>query len=357
MRKNLKNKDTEILIYLLIVGFPLYYILQFFQNYGETVWLVLKYLLFVLVFLLCCYVVFYIGYALFYIFMLVFEFFYYRSKSFEKIKSSIQENTFKCNELNEHIEELKNVPLFHKKIDYGIAEYSDESQYNYKRKELAKIDRCSNVYNCSLSVCKSAQEQPFKYLCKYFNIKSDEDTLADVENVFNDFSAAEQGKILLQQEREDILNGIKNKLPSFLLRYRKKKLIQKLGFEDIDFNDCYFPHYTFNYVSAGGNSAMSCDILLNLENLEKFILYLSRIIKFKKSIEGQRMLMTSSLREKIKKRDKYTCKYCGVSVKQEPNLLLEIDHIIPLSKGGITSEDNLQTLCWRCNRRKSNKIF
>lgn len=67
--------------------------------------------------------------------------------------------------------------------------------------------------------------------------------------------------------------------------------------------------------------------------------------------------MTSSLREKIKKRDKYTCKYCGVSVKQEPNLLLEIDHIIPLSKGGITSEDNLQTLCWRCNRRKSNKIF
>ena len=40
----------------------------------------------------------------------------------------------------------------------------------------------------------------------------------------------------------------------------------------------------------------------------------------------------------------------------EPNLLLEIDHIIPISKGGCTVEENLQTLCWKCNRAKSNKI-
>ena len=34
----------------------------------------------------------------------------------------------------------------------------------------------------------------------------------------------------------------------------------------------------------------------------------------------------------------------------------EIDHIIPVSKGGLTTEDNLQTLCWRCNRSKGNKM-
>ncbi|WP_411815422.1 HNH endonuclease [Kurthia gibsonii] len=39
-----------------------------------------------------------------------------------------------------------------------------------------------------------------------------------------------------------------------------------------------------------------------------------------------------------------------------PNLLLEIDHIIPISKGGMSSEDNLQTLCWKCNRSKGAKI-
>ena len=64
----------------------------------------------------------------------------------------------------------------------------------------------------------------------------------------------------------------------------------------------------------------------------------------------QRAAMTQDLREAIKKRDNYTCCKCGNSVFKEPNLLLEVDHIIPVSKGGLTVESNLQTLCWRCNR-------
>ena len=42
---------------------------------------------------------------------------------------------------------------------------------------------------------------------------------------------------------------------------------------------------------------------------------------------------------------------------KEPNLLLEIDHIIPVAKGGLTEESNLQTLCWKCNRAKSDKLI
>ena len=71
----------------------------------------------------------------------------------------------------------------------------------------------------------------------------------------------------------------------------------------------------------------------------------------------QRSLMTSKLRQSIKERDNYTCKICGNSIFNEPNLLLEIDHIIPISKGGFTVADNLQTLCWKCNREKSNKLI
>ena len=66
--------------------------------------------------------------------------------------------------------------------------------------------------------------------------------------------------------------------------------------------------------------------------------------------------MTNKLREFIKERDNFTCCNCGNSIHIEPNLLLEIDHIIPVSKGGYTVEENLQTLCWKCNRSKSNKI-
>lgn len=101
---------------------------------------------------------------------------------------------------------------------------------------------------------------------------------------------------------------------------------------------------------------MHCDVVMDIENLNKFVLFLSEKIKFNKSVAGQRALMTSKLRQHIKERDHYTCKQCGVSVEQEPHLLLEIDHIVPVSKGGLTTEDNLQTLCWRCNRSKGAKL-
>ena len=79
-------------------------------------------------------------------------------------------------------------------------------------------------------------------------------------------------------------------------------------------------------------------------------------MNFRKSVAGQRALMTSKLRESIKQRDNYTCKQCGLSTYDEPNLLLEIDHIVPISKGGLSTEENLQTLCWKCNRTKGAKL-
>lgn len=101
---------------------------------------------------------------------------------------------------------------------------------------------------------------------------------------------------------------------------------------------------------------MRCDIVFDINNLNKFIEYLSELVKFRKSIAGQRALMTTKLREKIKQRDNYTCCKCGNSIEKEPNLLLEIDHIIPIAKNGMTTEENLQTLCWKCNRSKGSKI-
>lgn len=69
----------------------------------------------------------------------------------------------------------------------------------------------------------------------------------------------------------------------------------------------------------------------------------------------QRNLMTTELRTQILERDNYTCQKCGNSIYKEPNLLLEIDHIIPVAKGGKTCPSNLQTLCWKCNRTKGTK--
>ena len=85
--------------------------------------------------------------------------------------------------------------------------------------------------------------------------------------------------------------------------------------------------------------------------------YMDEQVKYKNSAKAQRSLMTKKLREYIKCRDEYTCQSCGASTAQQDLLLLEVDHIIPVAKGGLSTEDNLQTLCWKCNRTKSDKIL
>ncbi|MFA5598528.1 MAG: HNH endonuclease [Pusillimonas sp.] len=62
------------------------------------------------------------------------------------------------------------------------------------------------------------------------------------------------------------------------------------------------------------------------------------------------------LRWKVLQRDNFKCCACGSSPAINPGIILHVDHIIPWSKGGETTFDNLQTLCSRCNLGKSNEI-
>ena len=93
------------------------------------------------------------------------------------------------------------------------------------------------------------------------------------------------------------------------------------------------------------------------ETIAELIKTLENKLTAKAFAKAQRTMMTKKLREFIKTRDHFTCRICGNSTHVEPNLLLEIDHIIPVPKGGQTVEDNLQTLYWKCNRAKSDKMI
>lgn len=53
----------------------------------------------------------------------------------------------------------------------------------------------------------------------------------------------------------------------------------------------------------------------------------------------------------VLKRDQFTCVICG---KSGLGVRLEVDHKIPVSKGGANNINNLQTLCFECNRGKRN---
>ncbi len=67
----------------------------------------------------------------------------------------------------------------------------------------------------------------------------------------------------------------------------------------------------------------------------------------------ERGKVSNKIRFSVYKRDGYRCRYCHASDRFEN---LEIDHIIPISKGGKSTLNNLQTLCHRCNVEKGNQI-
>jgi len=63
-----------------------------------------------------------------------------------------------------------------------------------------------------------------------------------------------------------------------------------------------------------------------------------------------RLKIPISIREQVLARDGNKCKYC------ESDSDLQIDHVIPWSKGGAHGINNFQTLCGTCNRKKGAKL-
>lgn len=66
--------------------------------------------------------------------------------------------------------------------------------------------------------------------------------------------------------------------------------------------------------------------------------------------------MTDSLRYDVMHRDGFRCVLCGASTRTDSNIVLHVDHVVPLAKGGKTELSNLRTLCERCNLGKRDKI-
>jgi hypothetical protein len=53
-------------------------------------------------------------------------------------------------------------------------------------------------------------------------------------------------------------------------------------------------------------------------------------------------------------RDRFTCQYCGA---RGDGVVLEVDHIVPVARGGSDDESNLTTACRKCNSGKSDQVI
>jgi len=62
--------------------------------------------------------------------------------------------------------------------------------------------------------------------------------------------------------------------------------------------------------------------------------------------------ISRGLRWDVFARDQYTCRYCG---QTPPGVVLEIEHVIPVSRGGTNDIDNLVAACRECNQGKGTR--
>lgn len=283
---------------------------------------------------------------------------YFASEEFQAHKQALTSFIAEHNAVSNYTSEIRNSGSF----DLGVsstgrhahlATFENTSQHNYRRDRNIANYQADHVHNCSLQVVRNASSDPIKYLMKYFEVTVDEESLADAERLGNNISRLESAIENLHLRESSIQRSINP--PDFILKYFANEFNAQVGVKLSPVTVPY-PVYTFEYVSAGGNSAQRTKITLNSETVDALIERLDEKLKFMKSAAGQRALVTAKIRSFIKNRDNHMCQYCSVSLTAEPHLLLEVDHIIPVSRGGLSVIENLQTLCWRCNRSKSNKI-
>jgi len=73
------------------------------------------------------------------------------------------------------------------------------------------------------------------------------------------------------------------------------------------------------------------------------------------AIELRRTTIPLKDRWAVLKRDNYKCVKCGTSPSKSHEVELEVDHIVPVAKGGKNALENLQTLCHNCNQGKRDR--
>jgi len=131
--------------------------------------------------------------------------------------------------------------------------------------------------------------------------------------------------------------------------------------ESLYFNpsfDWIFKGYLYELTGQHKNSSVFTEdhvSLLILENYDKDRKKFERLQSlYGSSTDGTGSIKRPNIPERVRievwRRDSGKCVKCGSREK------LEYDHIIPISKGGSNTARNIELLCEKCNRSKSNKI-
>lgn len=224
--------------------------------------------------------------------------------------------------------------------EYGIDE---ETIPDYKFSKI--VDYCLNNY-FDESMIPACNPKDIEYLLKFFAQK-------EVAPLFVSFDELDRKKL-------DVTAIAKKIHDEDMRRSEKKEYIEELWNEPGSIIPIYYTNLVFfkkmidieldkldGYIQISNTELQSESEKRDLEKfpLQKIIeLYPKYGVKLKEQIFSASKNIAGE----------YVCAMCGERHRTRERL--QIDHIIPMSKGGLTTADNLQVLCSACNMRKSDKI-
>lgn len=280
---------------------------------------------------------------------------YYESPAFLKIKDTCEVLMSTQREFNEYIiEKVESISkLFGTRVIRNTT--INEDEYNYIRPYKKTITPFTA--EVSAAIFASAENNPLEYVVKNFypNKAMYPEQIQKLHLLVEELETLREAKQIIDNYKVEYQQYLGD-VPDYIMEEDEAGFYTRLGFAYID-ESVLVVEYKFSYTSGGGMAQRSFTVPMTEETIVELIKVLEGKLTASAFAKEQRLLMTRKMREFIKNRDNFTCCNCGNSTHVEPNLLLEIDHIIPVAKGGYTVEDNLQTLCWKCNRAKSDKIL
>jgi len=198
------------------------------------------------------------------------------------------------------------------------------------------------IQTCSNFIKKLKQysyyDEGHNYLLKIYSMRGDcYQNIGQLEKAINDFNIVLEldnrnsyayylrGETFLELGKYELgLNDLKNSI-----KYEKNVSYRELAQNLIDILENSKNEFEIKE---------KLRIILNLDNKPSFIEKTSR------------EKIPEAVRHAVWRRDEGRCVECG------SNENLEYDHIIPFSKGGSSTERNIQLLCESCNRKKGANI-
>ena len=112
-----------------------------------------------------------------------------------------------------------------------------------------------------------------------------------------------------------------------------------------------YPFRTKAYQSFFGGLGRLAKLIAQVDSGQ---LLESKLYERHKPVSRLYQAVRPKLRRAVLIRDGYRCVKCGADPKIDKSVRLEVDHVIPGSRRGAATMENLQTLCFSCNQGKSN---